>query len=291
MAPIFQSTRPLRGATGRHDHRLHHHRISIHAPLAGRDLGYTVSSAFSIISIHAPLAGRDCTQCLDRLGHTDFNPRAPCGARPGGGRPVDSDTDFNPRAPCGARRFRLWQSPRRRYFNPRAPCGARPGATMGALGRSSFQSTRPLRGATEGGRGWTSGQVFQSTRPLRGATGRRRSPAPTWPHFNPRAPCGARHVRHVRPVATLPISIHAPLAGRDSYTYPILCVIRNFNPRAPCGARRTRPQRRPSRAYFNPRAPCGARPGTLAHCIVEAEFQSTRPLRGATIAAMSSASI
>ncbi len=57
-----------------------------------------------------------------------------------------------------------------------------------------------------------------------------------------------------------------------------------FNPRAPCGARpviescvfvcRTR---------FNPRAPCGARPRWCAVLDKRSWFQSTRPVRGATV--------
>ena len=55
----FQSTRPLRGATPSALTVCPTFKISIHAPLAGRDrpLDYPVS--FCRISIHAPLAGRD----------------------------------------------------------------------------------------------------------------------------------------------------------------------------------------------------------------------------------------
>ena len=38
--------------------------------------------------------------------------------------------------------------------------------------------------------------------------------------------------------AVLPISTHAPLAGRDQHHTLVGCSARNFNPRAPCGARR-----------------------------------------------------
>ena len=105
-------------------------------------------SAFRI-SIHAPLAGRDAGALADRAVHRDFNPRAPCGARRSARGPqCPPCCNFNPRAPCGARRWSLssrssadrFQSTRplrgatsadalltcaRRYFNPRAPCGAR----------------------------------------------------------------------------------------------------------------------------------------------------------------------
>ena len=58
------------------------------------------------ISIHAPHAGRDCQAAHREPYCTNFNPRAPCGAR------LDvlflhalTRCDFNPRAPCGARRW------------------------------------------------------------------------------------------------------------------------------------------------------------------------------------------
>ena len=57
----FQSTLPLRGATG-HCHTL----LSGHA-----------------ISIHTPLAGSDQTPKAKRHDHQDFNPHSPCGERPG----------------------------------------------------------------------------------------------------------------------------------------------------------------------------------------------------------------
>ena len=101
-------------------------------------------------------------------------------------------------------------------------------------------------------------------------------------YFNPRAPCGARHLKQSE-----------------------IAAILNFNPRAPCGARRamffgrwsslrfqsTRPMRgatgqahplHPLRLHFNPRAPCGARLWCDTFYSVFLIFQSTRPMRGAT---------
>ena len=80
--------------------------------------------------------------------------------------------------------------------------------------------------------------LFQSTRPLRGATTAAAAQAPTARHFNPRAPCGARH--------------------DDRHAFGGL-------------------------RYFNPRAPCGARLFAIGAWLHTDEFQSTRPLRGATV--------
>ena len=80
------------------------------------------------------------------------------------------------------------------------------------------------------------------------------------------------------------ISIHAPHTGRDCLVSSRPCSRSYFNPRAPYGARRTR-ARSPCRCpwHFNPRAPYGARRETSSAARKQTtEFQSTRPIRGAT---------
>ena len=124
---------------------------------------------------------------------------------------------------------------------------------------------------------------FQSTRPLRGATGNVKSINGASLNFNPRAPYGARlRIRAVK-LAEL-----------------------HFNPRAPYGARLIHRNAKRGTNYFNPRAPYGARrvvgvaalkvdvisihaplTGRDADAVSTGDytmqFQSTRPLRGATI--------
>ena len=56
--------------------------ISIHAPRAGRDMALGLGEGWDDISIHAPRAGRDGNGTKGADGNFDFNPRAPCGARP-----------------------------------------------------------------------------------------------------------------------------------------------------------------------------------------------------------------
>ena len=79
--------------------------------------------------------------------------------------------------------------------------------------------------------------------------------------FNPRTPCGVRRSSHAASRFTSLISIHAPLAGCDP----------------------SRPQWATDRPDFNPRTPCGVRRRSVLLMRRFRPFQSTHPLRGATI--------
>ena len=102
---------------------------------------------------------------------TDFNPRAPCGARPPPADYSGTPADFNPRAPCGARLHGITNNDNDEEisiheprvgrdllavkilvsfvdFTPRAPCGARRTLTRSRTAWMEFQSTRPVWGAT-----------------------------------------------------------------------------------------------------------------------------------------------
>ena len=81
---IFQSTHPLRGATGKFAFLRGSVYISIHAPLAGCDMAGVTYGA--------------------QKGH--FNPRTPCGVRQkNDAQNVYWLCDFNPRTPCGVRHY------------------------------------------------------------------------------------------------------------------------------------------------------------------------------------------
>ena len=230
---LFQSTRPVRGATICRAVDMDGWIVSIHAPRAGRDTVLPLLFSSQGVSIHAPRAGRDI--CVASSAFF-----ASC---------------FNPRAPCGARRIRR----RRRLFavcfNPRAPCGARHGG-MGALYRSrSFQSTRPVRGATKyfetakrrievsihaprAGRDLSQSEAVQLSSvsihaPRAGRDTSPSTPTTASPCFNPRAPCGARRRRIRYDAADRGVSIHAPRAGRDSkrsHNFPLLPHIHGCYP-------------------------------------------------------------
>ena len=183
----------------------------------------------------------------------------------------------------GATSWRFQFLSRSADFNPRTPCGVRPGLESISLPQSTFQSTHPLRGATAiFNRVEFDTFTFQSTHPLRGATKTRRrlgrslifqSTHPlrgatyvgdrlwTPSRFQSTHPLrGATHVDFVqggRPG----ISIHAPLAGCDYDTVKVdeSVEISIHAPLAGCDAAQT----------------CEA--------AIKNRFQSTHPLRGATM--------
>ena len=166
-------------------------------------------------------------------------------------------------------------------FNPRAPCGARLIVLFDAAAYEQFQPTRPLRGATIGGVLMADLSVlFQPTRPLRGATASATFPIPTQrristhaplagrdsphknlqssrKHFNPRAPCGARHPR--------PTLTGTPV---------------DFNPRAPCGARLFLTARLPCCLPFQPTRPLRGATRPSDYFVFKVYISTHAPLAG-----------
>ena len=122
------------------------------------------------ISIHPPLAGRDLWDYADQTKLFYFNPPAPCGAGPRFRADPRSGKYFNPPAPCGAGPRRPEIKASLGHFNPPAPCGAGHDLAVIKPRQLPFQSTRPLRGGTASGPAPPMIQRFQSTRPLRGGT-------------------------------------------------------------------------------------------------------------------------
>ena len=215
---IFQSTRPLRGATIPSGSLRTSIRFQSTRPLRGATKAtHRLGALGVLISIHAPLAGRDMRIFVIFGGNINFNPRAPCGARRRALAAAIEETDISIHAPLAGRDRRVMHVD---------------------AGKFSFQSTRPLRGATK-----TTICRMCATRisihaPLAGRDCSRKASWSCHSDFNPRAPCGARRehsrgdaaaggfqsTRPLRGATTPPlsgkpdngISIHAPLAGRDA---------------------------------------------------------------------------
>ena len=78
-----------------------------------------------------------------------------------------------------------------------------------------FQSTRPMRGATKELNYGSYCRYISIHAPHAGRDGSDRSTISIHSNFNPRAPCGARHVYNAAHSQHIGISIHAPHAGRD----------------------------------------------------------------------------
>ena len=102
-------------------------------------------------------------------------------------------------------------------------------------------------------------------------------------NFNPRAPYGARQVVLTpnNPLGT--ISIHAPHTGRDLWRLVIPQRFLHFNPRAPYGARLDPVTDESNYEYISIHAPhTGRDTAPDASIVTREQFQSTRPIRGAT---------
>ena len=193
---MFQSTRPVPGATVRCDYRQRATPVSIHAPRTGRDAIQTKAGRPQRVSIHAPRTGRDqrCPHkqsiqgafqstrpvrgatesfAMSVPGPGPFQSTRPVrGATPRYSAQLLTAVSFNPRAPYGARQRRTaTKGPGSLCFNPRAPYGARPATgPQQQTYQTEFQSTRPVRGATFPCFQNIRQHQFQSTRPVRGAT-------------------------------------------------------------------------------------------------------------------------
>ena len=173
-ASLFQSTRPVWGET----------------------VGLVSLRALQkIISIHSPRAGRDGEKRGAKIERRNFNPLAPCGARPSSAGTAARIFHFNPLAPCGARPHAGKIFSGGRDFNPLAPCGARPEADWFAPRKTVFQSTRPVRGET-----WRSLYAIFSTEKI-----------------SIHSPRAGRDRRLIGKYGLMSIiSIHSPRAGRDA---------------------------------------------------------------------------
>ena len=167
----FQSTRPLRGATGGRNFLPPFSVISIHAPLAGRDEHTTVSPfTRSLFQSTRPLRGATAANAAFSVRPFYFNPRAPCGARrwsfvesstkatisihaPLAGRDLFGYADFTTpiifqsTRPLRGATLSVTRLPMAQcHFNPRAPCGARPPPCLASCATSHISIHAPLAG-------------------------------------------------------------------------------------------------------------------------------------------------
>ena len=191
--------------------------------------------------------------------------------------------NFNPQAPCGARPPYLVTFSNQSAFQSTGPLR---GPTS-ALGYSQtwtiFQSTGPLRGPTYrpcvcrwpglisihrplAGPDvfmivyFTDRRIFQSTGPLRGPTRSVPIRLRAYRHFNPQAPCGARLRYHPDTIRLLEFQSTGPLRGPTCGKVVVHCIS-IFQSTGPLRGPTCKPTSICKlNCNFNPQAPCGARP-------------------------------
>ena len=146
------------------------------------------------------------------------------------------------------------------YFNPRSPCGERRSPCFFWPMARKFQSTLPLRGATCSCFPLRVVTEISIHAPLAGSDARG-PPKKSVDIFQSTLPLRGATAQHDLRRPCHRISIHAPLAGSDWFLTIFYLLPTNFNPRSPCGERR---------------AGNGGRADARG-------FQSTLPLRGATL--------
>ena len=144
-----------------------------------------------------------------------FNPRSPCGERPGIYLPSWYKLYFNPRSPCGERLSAddeqqtnhgiSIHAPRvgsdagaataskdDQHFNPRSPCGERPASRAAKRDIDTFQSTLPVWGATVCLSCQRRGHGISIHAPRVGSDRASHCAVIKEIYFNPRSPCGER---------------------------------------------------------------------------------------------------
>ena len=146
----FQPTRPLRGATIEKADDMIQYEFQPTRPLRGATARFAEPRALCRISTHAPLAGRDGNAFVLPVTQGDFNPRAPCGARPSVQLYLLSLARFQPTRPLRGATREAAEAVIAPAISTHAPLAGRDwGEAYDVPYTKKFQPTRPLRGATK----------------------------------------------------------------------------------------------------------------------------------------------
>ena len=221
----------------------------------------------------------------------------------GGGRQAGH---FNPRTPCGVRPGLSVADALALQFQSTHPVWGATKLISKASNKVKFQSTHPVWGATQQSRPSCIPQrisihaprvgcdvqhlgvlvqvvLFQSTHPVWGATGDRPTTSTPKPYFNPRTPCGVRLFMEEQLAQLQAISIHAPRVGCDA-VFPVLSrmglIISIHAPRVGCDLGVVHPTVEVLISIHAPRVGCDSASKRLGRLLNL--FQSTHPVWGAT---------
>ena len=266
-------------------------------------------SRLSAVSIHAPRVGSDDEHLDAQNTNMGFNPRSPCGERPGGSTvlPV-MGLKFQSTLPVwGATAVQEVHKAVQDVSIHAPRVGSDNKDIWITVPSAVFQSTLPVWGATANRSDRCNREPrFQSTLPVWGATSCVCTFLATRRCFNPRSPCGERHWPFQVTKARQMVSIHAPRVGSDGVysegevaakmfqsTLPVwgatgsLRILwptcRRFNPRSPCGERPSSAPYRLCAIIVSIHAPrVGSDPQGYSQQDLADMFQSTLPVWGAT---------
>ena len=148
----------------------------------------------------------------------------------------------------------------------------------------TFQSTLPMRGATSARHCERGGGHISIHAPHAGSDPHGLSKPCRTRYFNPRSPCGERLRSGAFPKASERFQSTLPMRGATDKGRVVRFSRTDFNPRSPCGERQKLGNERGTFPQnFNPRSPCGERPLFGRRMPKRLLFQSTLPMRGATV--------
>ena len=173
-------------------------------------------------------------------------------------------TYFNPRARVGRDRTTWYFAPTLPHFNPRAPCGAR--LTMEELAslcaRISIHTPR-MGARRQSMRIKNSPEAISIHAPRMGRDSIISTSTACGTHFNPRAPCGARHADDLPRADVLAFQSTRPHRARQAMTLSKR-IAKKFQSTRPRGARLRLLLRRLGRCSISIHAPAWGRDRRLA---------------------------
>ena len=210
----FQSTCPARGTTY-------------------KNFAYVAGEG---ISIHVPREGHDATPPNTSYCDRSFQSTCPARGTTWSTRPrTRSRSDFNPRAPRGARRHIAFNAAHVVGISIHVPREGHDAMLLSMFVPSvTFQSTCPARGTTlRLVLKCRAASRFQSTCPARGTTTSSRPWSWCPSNFNPRAPRGARPRQDAADSKCCTISIHVPREGHDVHVFHVLLDVAGISIHVP----------------------------------------------------------
>ena len=183
-AEQFQSTRPMRGATSSHTRRTYKQlEFQSTRPMRGATaLATAVHGRLTLFQSTRPMRGATMTHFPTFPPLMYFNPRAPCGARHGDLIDYNESQQFQSTRPMRGATMNLTAARElNKQISIHAPHAGRDICTgTGGCGPRNFNPRAPCGARLRGAAPAAHQSLFQSTRPMRGATSYDRAPGSSY---------------------------------------------------------------------------------------------------------------